>query len=108
MTGPEPLRLTEILTTSSAVANYLGQPDVTAGHMLSAIAILRGETTIESLGRPVSPLIPRARGGAGAHPRVRELAQRWFARLGGDAGAVLDEGQLASLIEELNAIALET
>ncbi|MBE0609887.1 MAG: hypothetical protein IH609_10930 [Dehalococcoidia bacterium] len=108
MTGPEPLRLTEILTTSSAVANYLGQPDVTAAHMLSAIAILRGEMTMESLGRPVSPLVPRVRGGGGADPRVRELARRWFARLGGDVGAALDDVQLAGLVGELNGIALET
>jgi hypothetical protein len=105
MTGPEPLRLTDILTTSSAVANYLGESNVTAGHMLSAIAILRGEVTMESLGRPVSPLVPRARDGGGADPRVRELAQRWFARLGGDVGAALDDVQLASLVEELHGIA---
>ena len=108
MTGPEPLRLTEILTTSSAVANYLGQPDVTAGHMLSAIAILRGEMTMESLGRPVSPLVPRVPGGGGADPRVRELAQRWFAKLGGEVGAALDDVQLASLVEELDGITNET
>ena len=108
MTAPEPLRLTEILTTSSAVANYLGEPDVTAGHVLSAIAILRGELTMERLGRPVSPLVPRAPGGGGADPRVRELAQRWFARLGGDVGAALDDVQLASLVKELNELATGT
>jgi hypothetical protein len=108
MTSPDPLRLTEILTTSSAVANYLGQPEVTAGHMLTAIAILRGEATLESLGRPVSPLVPRARGGGGADPRVRELARRWFARLGGDVTAALDDAQLATLVEELAGITDET
>lgn len=108
MTGPEPLRLTEILTTSSAVANYLGQPEVTAGHMLSAIAVLRGEMTMESLGRPVSPLVSRIQGGGGAEPRVRELAQRWFARLGGDVGAALDDVQLASFLEELYGLTSET
>lgn len=108
MHGPEPLRLTEILTTSSAVANYLGQPDVTADHVLRAIAILQGTQTMESLGRPVSPLVPRGPAGGGADPRVRDLAQRWFATLGRDLGAAFDDDQLADFIRDLREIAAES
>lgn len=105
MDGPEQLRLTDILTTASAVANYLGQPDVSADHVLHAIAVLRGEESMESLGRPRSPLVPRPPGGPGADPRVRVVAQRWFARLGGEVTAELDEEQLAELRSDLTEIA---
>lgn len=107
MDGPEPLRFTDILTTASAVANYMGQADVSANHVLHAIAILRGEESMESLGRPVSPLVPRPPGRGGSDPRVREVARRWFDRLGGEVSAELDEAQLAELERDLAAIASE-
>ena len=97
------IRLTEILTTASAVANYLGEVDVSASHLAHAIAILLGETTLEDLGRPLSPLIRRVPPGqaGGADPEVRALAQRWFAELGGDVTAVLTPQQLIQLREEI-------
>jgi hypothetical protein len=96
------LRLAEILTTSSAVANYLGERDVSSGHMLAAIDILSGKKTLDDLGRPLSPLLSRATGaGSGAQQEVKDLAQRWLAVLGGDVQAELDEGQLDALREEL-------
>ena len=99
------LRLTEILTTSSAVANFLGAREVSADHVLSAIGILRGEKNLDDLGRPQSPMLSRATGaGSGAEEAVKELAQRWFARLGGDVLAELDEGLLSEFEGELRTI----
>lgn len=103
----EGLRLTEILTTASAVANYLGAPVVEATHLLSAMRILRDEMTLDDLGRPLSPMVARVtRPGSSVDAGVQELAQRWFKMLGGVATAELDEAQLATLRTEL--IALDT
>jgi hypothetical protein len=72
--------------------------------MLDAIAILRGEKSLEDLGRPLSPLVPR-RAEGGAEPAVRELAQRWWNLLGGDIRATLDDTALAALRAELVSLA---
>lgn len=99
------LRLTDILTTASSVASYLGEREVLPRHLLDAIAILAGEKAIEDLGRPMNPLMGRSLGAAsGADPRVRELAQRWFATLGADVTATLSPAQLATLIAEVEAL----
>lgn len=105
MTAGEPLRFADILTNASAIANYLGYPDVTARHMLDAIAILREERSMEDVGRPQSPLVRRPGGaaGAGVTPGVRALVQRWFAELG-DANAELDDEAVARFRAELVAI----
>ena len=47
----ERLRLTEILTTSTAVANYLGEPVVAARHVRTALRMLEGETSLDDHGR---------------------------------------------------------
>lgn len=105
---PDRLRLAEILTTSSAVANYLGERDVSARHVLAAIDILEGTKSLDDLGRPLSPLVSRMAGaGSGADDAVKALAQRWLAALGGDVQAELDEAQLAGLKAELSALAAE-
>jgi hypothetical protein len=102
---PEHLRFADILTTASAVANYLGQPTVSAAHLLDAIAILRGATSLDDLGRPVSPLLRRAtEPGGGVDPAIRELAQRWFAALGASVAAELDVAQLSALVAELEGL----
>lgn len=104
----EPLRFADILTTASAVANYLGQPTVTARHLLDAVAILREEKDLDDLGRPVSPLVSRAMGPRGdVEPAVRELAQRWFAKLGSSVAAELSSDQLTDLLAELAALAAQ-
>src|SRR5687767_718981 len=101
----EALRLTEILTTSSAVANYLGARTVEAQHVLLAIAILEGSKTLDDLGRPQSPLISRVTGaGSGVAEEVRELAQRWFAAFEGDVLREFSEGELHEFVEELRMI----
>lgn len=82
------------------MANYLGQPAVTAAHMLDAIAILREEKGLEDLGRPVSPLVPRG-GQRGVDPEVRDLVQRWWVELGEDMSAELDRVSVERLMEEL-------
>lgn len=102
----EPLRFTDILTTASAVANYLGRGEVTAPDLLDAVCILCGEKTMEQLGRPLSPLVRRPSQGAGATVEVRALAQRWWAELGGSPGAALDEAAVARLRADLQALAV--
>lgn len=100
----ERLRLAEILTTSSAVANYLGARDVSATHVLAAIDILLGSKTLDDLGRPLSPLVSRAAGaGSGAAEDVKELARRWLAELEGDIQRELTDTQLGRLRAELEA-----
>lgn len=101
------LRFLDILTTSSAVSNYLGVAETTAGHLLSAIAILRGETTIDELGRPTSPLLRSARGNPGVAPGVRDLVQHWFDRLGASADAELGDEQLVQFVAELRELDAE-
>jgi hypothetical protein len=100
----DPIRFADILTTASAVASYLGEPEVTAPHLLSALAILRGESTIDDLGRPVSPLVRRGQGGVSVSPAVRDLAQRWFAELGANVDAALDDQAVERLLADLKAL----
>lgn len=102
----EPLRFADILTTASAAANYLGEGHVLARHLLYGIAILTGQMTLEDLGRASSPLVRRTPPGVGStvEPRVRELAQRWFAALGADPEATISSSQLAELQAELEQL----
>ncbi|MGE0598258.1 MAG: hypothetical protein AB7J35_00345 [Dehalococcoidia bacterium] len=103
------LRLTEILTTSSAVANYLGSPLIMPSHLLAAIEILEGSRTLDDLGRPLSPLVSRvARAGDAVAPEIRELARRWFAELGGDPTAELEGEELQRFTQELRVLAAES
>lgn len=105
---PDELRLTEILTTSSAVANYRGVPDVRAVDVLDATRILREEITLEDLGRPRSPLLSRVSpAGKSATHGVRELAQRWFAELGSDPTSAFGPGQFEQFLADLLALAAE-
>jgi hypothetical protein len=100
------VRFADILTTASAVANYTGDLDVAPSHLLDAIEILAGTKSMEDLGRPVSPLIPRPPGTVpGATPAVRELVQRWFAHTGSDVNVDLDAESLARLQQDLHDLA---
>lgn len=96
-----PVRFTDVLTTSTAVANYLGDSAITMSHLRRALEVLEGQTAAEDLGRMVSPLIPRR--DPAAEPEVREFAQRWFALLGSDVTAELDGNLLAQFRHELTA-----
>ncbi|OAI38576.1 hypothetical protein AYO38_09415 [bacterium SCGC AG-212-C10] len=99
------MRFTDILTTASAVANFLGEPEVTAGHLLQAIEIVEGKRSVEDLGRPLSPLVRRP--GGGVQAEVRALVQRWYAAIGGDVMAEIDDAQVAALRAELEALVSE-
>lgn len=101
---PGPLRFADILTTANAVANYLGAGTVTAGHLLDAVAILQGQTSMDTLGRPLSPLARRPAGSATVDAAVRAVVQRWFAHLQNDANAALTPADLAALVTDLQAI----
>ncbi len=98
-------RLTDILTNASAIADYLGQPIVTANHLLQAIAILEERLAMTDLGRPVSPMLRNFRPQPGADPAIRELAQRWYADLGSSVQAELTDEQFAKFRSELDALA---
>lgn len=97
------LTLAEILTTASAVANYLGAIDVTPDHVAAALEILLGETRMEDLGRPLSPLVRRLPPGqaGSADVAVRDLAGRWFDALHGDVHAVFSAQQLSEFRAEV-------
>lgn len=75
-----------------------------AGHLLTAIEILRERVRLEDLGRPVSPLVPRPRE-RGSDADVRELVQRWWREMGEDVNATVGGEELARLVAELKAIA---
>lgn len=108
MSGPQDeleIRFTDVLTTASTVANYLGVNEITAGHMLQAIALLKEEIRMEDLGRGVSPLLQRAsQRQVSVAEAVRELVQRWYAQLRSDVYAVLNEQQIGQLRDELTAL----
>jgi len=98
-------RFTDILTTASSVASYLAASDVTPLHMLDALDILEGRVRLEDLGRarsPLAPLPPPVHGGA--EPAVRELAQRWFERVGRDPEALLGADDVDALRQDLVAL----
>lgn len=103
----EPVRFVDVLTTASAVANYLGEGTVTAAHVAEAVAIVLGEKSMEDLGQPVSPMLRRGPVGPEVSPRVRELARRWFDDLGGDPAARLDAAQIDAFRTELRGMLLE-
>ncbi len=96
----ERLRFTEILTTASAVASYLGAQEIGAAHVSMAVGVLREEVTLEDLGAAPSPLVPRPRSTPVARP-VRELVQRWFAELGSDPLAEVDDEEVERFLAEL-------
>ncbi len=101
----ETLRLTDILTTASAAANFTGDRDVQPQHLLTAIDLLHGRKTLDDLGRPQSPLVSRMTGaGSGAAPEVRELAQRWFEKQRGDVMYELSPPELNDLVMEIQAL----
>jgi hypothetical protein len=100
------MRFTDILTTASAIANYLGQPDVEAAHLLAAIDVVAGIRSMDELGRPTSPLLRRHGAPApGSTAGVRSLAQRWFADLASDPQAELDDRQLTTFAAEVREVA---
>lgn len=95
-----PISFTDILTTSSSVASYLGVANVAPEHLQNAIALLLEEITLEDVGRPLPPLVPRPAPGP-AKPPVRELAQRWLARLDNDPARPLTDSELLSIRVEI-------
>jgi hypothetical protein len=100
---PEPsVRFADVLTTASAVANYLGEPDVSIGHIAQAVAILLEEKTLDELGRPTSPLFRRP-SPPGATSAARELVGRWFVEIGNDPNADLAGEKLGRFRSELAA-----
>ena len=102
MPEPEPLRLVDLLTTAASIADLLGEPEITPTHLLQAMAVLDGTLAVEALGRPVSAFGRRSRAEAG--PAVRELAQRWWAKVGGVFDGTLSDAQRVRLEAELRAL----
>lgn len=99
------LRLTEVLTTSTSVATYLGQPTVEPTHLLLAVKVLLGETTMDNLGRPQSPLLIRVSGaGSTVAPDVRDLAQRWFARFDHNPLREFTPAELDEFVAEVSGL----
>lgn len=101
--GEEAVRFLDILTTASSVARAHGADSVAAAHLLEAIDVLTGASEPDEAAASVSPLGHR-RTELSAEPAVRELTQRWFARLGGTPDASLDAGALAELRAEIETL----
>ena len=99
------LFLTDILTTSAAVADYIGADTVAPNHVLMAVAVLNGERGMEDLGRARSPLVPRRPGSGAVEPALRELSRRWYEQLGSDVRATLTAAQLTEFVAEVEALA---
>lgn len=101
--GDEAVRFLDVLTTASSVAHARRAEAVSAAHMLQAIEVLTGETEADASDAPVSPLGHR-RAELSVEPAVRDLTQRWFARLGGAPEAVLGAAELGELRAELESL----
>ena len=101
--GDGTVRFLDILTTASALARSHGAESVAAADMLEAIAVLTGESPPEEAAAPVSPL-GHQRGELTVEPAVRELTQRWFARLGSSPEATLGADHLSELRTECEAL----
>lgn len=101
--GEEAVRFLDILTTASSVARARGADAVAAAHLLEAIDVLTGAAEPDDIGVSVSPLGHR-RTELSAESAVRELTQRWFARLGGTPEASLDADALAELRTEIETL----
>lgn len=99
----EPIRLADILSNAAAIADYTGADFVTAGHVLQAIGILRGELTAAELGSARAPLGRRGPR-AIVTPGVRDFAQSWYRRLGRDPSAPLSDERIDEAITELREI----
>ena len=97
-------RFADILTTAAAVADYMGVPDVSAAHLLTALEILVEDRKLEDMGRPVSPMLRRPGQEKGVEPPVRELVQLWFARLEGDANHVLRGDELSAFRQDMRSL----
>lgn len=101
--GEEAVRFLDILTTASSVARAHGADAVAALHLLEAIDVLTGSLEPDDIGASVSPLGHR-RTELSAEPAVRELTQRWFARLGGTPDASVEADILAELRTEIEML----
>jgi len=98
------IRFTDILTTATALAHYLGEPEVTPRLLIESVAILRGAKTLDDFGPGRSPMIPRDPGGAAVPAAVQELTQAWFRRMGHDPTIELEEGAVDEFLEEVQAL----
>ena len=98
------LRFADILSTASAVANYRGESEVAAPHLVDAIDVLSERKTMEDLGRPQSPLVAAHRPQAVVVPAVQDLVRRWFAELHGDINAELTGETLDRFISDLRTL----
>ena len=101
--GDEAVRFLDILTTASSVAQASAAGAVEATHLLDAIDVLTGAAEPDDVTGAVSPLGHR-RSELAVEPAVRELTQRWFARLGETPDATVDGDTLSELRAELEAL----
>lgn len=98
------IRFTDILTTATALAQYLGDNEINAFHLAESVGLLRGQRTLDEFGPGRSPLIPRDPGGPAVGAELRDLTQAWFARLGSDPASELEESAVDEFLQELTAL----
>lgn len=101
--GDEAVRFLDVLTTASSVARACAAEAVEATHLLDAIDVLTGAARADDVAGSVSPLGHR-RSVLSVEPAVRELTQRWFARLGETPDATVEGDALSELRAEIEAL----
>ena len=101
--GDDAVRFLDILTTASSIAHARRAEAVVAAHVLEAVAVLTGEAEVSEVGGPASPLGHR-RTELAVEPAVRELTQRWFARVGGTPDATLAPDDVIELRAEIETL----
>lgn len=98
------IRFTDILTTATALAHYLGDSEITTFHLTEAVALLRAQRTLEDYGPGRSPMIPRDPGGAMVGPQLRDLTQAWFKRMGSNPTTELEDRAVEEFLDDLRAL----
>ena len=102
--GTGPVRFTDVLTMATSITNFLGEGLVEPKHAVLALDVLEGARSLESLGRPLSPLVRRAPGGPAVDDRLKLLVQQWWNDLGATPDAELTSAVRRRLRDALAAL----
>lgn len=95
------IRIADVFSYASTIAQSLAAPEVTLAHVRDAVAVLAGERTMEDLLDVRRVPFQRANPNLAADAEARELAQAWFERLGGSVAGTFDAQDLAAFREDI-------
>lgn len=100
----EDIRFTDILTTSTSVANFLRASLVEKSHMIAAIDLLEEKISPEDLGTPQPFLGSRPGAGPGVAPEIAAMVRKWWDSLGQDPQAVMSGEKMDAFRREIEAM----